>query len=317
MLTARLFPNQFVNIRLTVDTLKNAIIVPTSAILKGPDGLFVYRVEKGMYLGSAKVTAVKIGPAAGENTAITSGLEAGDVVVTDGSDRLKDGARVVLPGDCLPAGAAMGGGGRGARGGAGASAKSGSGGVFGLFGKKPAADPAAALRCKPGQKPHSILDGAGSDAFSLNFGPKAAPGTAPPAAAASVSTTQTTTTTTSKTKVGQPSASSAAEPPAALPAAPAADASRPSSGGRGGGVQAMVSALNLDAAQQAQAKTIFDEARQQASSSGDPRAAFQGAFAKLEAILRPDQKATFAALRAQAAARRAQREASGGGQTDQ
>lgn len=76
----------------------------------------------------------------------------------------------------------------------------------------------------------------------------------------------------------------------------------------------MITALNLDAGQQAQAKAIFAAAGQQAQASGDMRAAFKDAFAKLEAILRPDQKAKFEQMRAEAAARRA---AAGGGQSDQ
>ena len=81
-------------------------------------------------------------------------------------------------------------------------------------------------------------------------------------------------------------------------------------------MQAMLEALNLDPAQQERAKTIFAAAGQQAQSTGDFRAAFQGAFAQLDAILRPDQKAKLAQIRAEEAARRAQRDA-GGGQSDQ
>jgi hypothetical protein len=73
----------------------------------------------------------------------------------------------------------------------------------------------------------------------------------------------------------------------------------------------MIAALNLDPAQQQQAQAIFAAAGQQAQSTGDFRAAMQGAFAKLEAILRPDQKAKFEQMRAEAAARRA-RESAGG-----
>ena len=57
-----LFPNQFVNIRLTVDTLHNVIIVPTSAVLKGPQGMFAYVVQQDR---TVAVTPVKVGPAAG------------------------------------------------------------------------------------------------------------------------------------------------------------------------------------------------------------------------------------------------------------
>jgi multidrug efflux system membrane fusion protein len=308
-----LFPNQFVNIRLTVDTLHNVIIVPTSAVLKGPQGMFAYVVQQDR---TVAVTPVKVGPAAGENTAILSGLQTGDVVVTDGSDRLKDGARVILPGDCIPA---RGAGGKGAT-------KTG-GGFFGLF-KKPAADPMAALRCKPGQQPSSLLSGGAASAFNLNFGAaKPAPGTG------AATTTTSTTTTTREATSSHPTPVSPAEPtpqlpPQAAPAPPPPQAGSQGPGGEGHGgeghghggagrLQAMMAALNLDAGQQQQAQAIFSAAGQQAQSTGDFRAAMQGAFAKLDAILRPDQKAKLQQLRAEAAARRAQREAAGGGSPDQ
>jgi multidrug efflux system membrane fusion protein len=299
-----LFPNQFVNIRLTVDTLHNVVIVPTSAILKGPNGMFVYTVEQTR---AVTVTPVTVGPAAGENSAILSGLQAGDVVVTDGSDRLKDGARVMLPGDCIPAG---GRGGRGGAAGAGSVAKpKTTGGFFGLF-AKPAADPMAAMRCKPGQHPSSLLSGAGGNPFALSFGH----GAAPAAKGAPISGTTTTTTTSRTVSTTEPGA----PPPSPLTAAPAATAPSPPApsggGGRGNRMQAMIEALNLDGAQQQKAQAIFAAAGQQAQSTGDMRAAFQGAFAQLDAILRPDQKAKLAQMRAEAAARRA---AAGGGQSDQ
>ena len=108
-----LFPNQFVNVRLLVDSLKGTVIVPTAAILKGAQGLFVYVVGDD---ATVEVRPVKTGPAAGENTAIISGLDPDEVVVTDGSDRLRDGQRVILPGACMGAGG-MGGGRRSGGGG--------------------------------------------------------------------------------------------------------------------------------------------------------------------------------------------------------
>jgi multidrug efflux system membrane fusion protein len=311
-----LFPNQFVNIRLTVDTLHNVVIVPTSAILKGPNGMFVYTVEPSR---TVTVTNVKVGPAAGENSAILSGLEAGDVVVTDGSDRLKEGARVMLPGDCIPAGGRGGhGGGYAGAGGAGAKPKT-TGGFFGLF-AKPAPDPMAAMRCKPGQHPSSLLSGGGGgNPFALSFGGKgaAAPAAAPGAAPAGSTTTMSRTVTHTTTETA-PASAAAPSAPAAQPAGPPA-ADNGGGGGHGGHggagrMQAMIQALNLDPAQQEKAKAIFAAAGQQAQSTGDFRAAFQGAFAQLDAILRPDQKAKLAQMRAEAAARRA---AAGGGQSDQ
>jgi Spy/CpxP family protein refolding chaperone len=79
-------------------------------------------------------------------------------------------------------------------------------------------------------------------------------------------------------------------------------------------MRAMLAGLNLDAQQQEKAKAIFAAAREEAESSGDMRGAFQNAFAKLDAILRPDQKAKLAQMRAEMAARRA---SGGGGPSDQ
>ena len=257
-----LFPNQFVNIRLTVDTLHNVVIVPTSSVLKGPQGMFVYAVQQDR---TVAVTNVKTGPAAGENTAILSGLDAGEVVVTDGSDRLKDGARVLLPGDCLPAGGRHGG--AGGSSGQGGAKKAEQGGFFGLF-KKPAPDPSAAFRCKPGQKPSSLLSGGGASAFALNFGP--AKGATPAATAAATTSTTTSKTVSTTTVSGAAPATAEQAKPAAPapqsapspPAQPQGDAGGGEGGGHGHGggaarLQMMMQQLNLDANQQQQAQAIF------------------------------------------------------------
>jgi multidrug efflux system membrane fusion protein len=89
-----LFPNQFVNIQLLVDTLRDQTVVPTSAIQRGAPGTFVYLVGAD---STVSVRPVKLGVAQGERQAITSGLQPGDTVVTDGVDHLRDGAKVVLP----------------------------------------------------------------------------------------------------------------------------------------------------------------------------------------------------------------------------
>ncbi|MDR3514163.1 MAG: MdtA/MuxA family multidrug efflux RND transporter periplasmic adaptor subunit, partial [Caulobacteraceae bacterium] len=93
---AVLFPSQFVNVTLLVDTLKNVVTVPAVAIRHGPQGDFVYVVQPD---STVKVTLVKVGPAQGETASIASGLAVGDQVVTDGGDRLSDGSHVVLPQD--------------------------------------------------------------------------------------------------------------------------------------------------------------------------------------------------------------------------
>ena len=118
-----LFPNQFVNLRLIVSTVHNAVVVPNAALQTGAPGSFVYLVqppgtagtaaddtkggdtragEGGRHAGppadTVSVRAVKLGVADSEKTQVVSGLSVGDTVVVDGSDRLRDGAKVVLPG---------------------------------------------------------------------------------------------------------------------------------------------------------------------------------------------------------------------------
>jgi multidrug efflux system membrane fusion protein len=87
-----LFPNQFVNIQLLVDTLQGATIVPTSAIQRGAPGTFVYLVNAD---STVTVKPVTLGPANAERIAIQSGLTPGDRVVIEGADKLRNGARVV------------------------------------------------------------------------------------------------------------------------------------------------------------------------------------------------------------------------------
>ncbi|WP_238325751.1 MdtA/MuxA family multidrug efflux RND transporter periplasmic adaptor subunit, partial [Paraburkholderia sprentiae] len=89
-----LFPNQFVNTRLLVDTIRNAVIVPTSAVLNGSMGTFVYVVKPD---NTVTVRQVKVGPVDGERTSIQSGLAVGERVVIDGSDRLREGAKITIP----------------------------------------------------------------------------------------------------------------------------------------------------------------------------------------------------------------------------
>jgi multidrug efflux system membrane fusion protein len=86
-----LFPNEFVNITLLVDTLHGAILVPTPAAQSGAPGDYVYLVKPGNTVSVHKVT---LGPNDGKHTVVLSGLAAGDTVVTDGMDRLSDGAKI-------------------------------------------------------------------------------------------------------------------------------------------------------------------------------------------------------------------------------
>jgi multidrug efflux system membrane fusion protein len=88
-----LFPNQFINIKLLVDTMSGATLAPNPAIQIGASGSFVYVVNADSTVAVRKVTT---GPADAKNTVILSGLTAGETVVVDGVDRLRDGAKVVV-----------------------------------------------------------------------------------------------------------------------------------------------------------------------------------------------------------------------------
>jgi membrane fusion protein, multidrug efflux system len=88
-----LFPNQFVNVQLLVDTLRDTDIVPSAAIQHGAPGAFVYVVKPDQ---TAAVQKVKLGPGDGQHIAVLDGLQTGDKVVVDGSDRLREGAKVTL-----------------------------------------------------------------------------------------------------------------------------------------------------------------------------------------------------------------------------
>ncbi|PLZ02621.1 efflux transporter periplasmic adaptor subunit, partial [Burkholderia sp. WAC0059] len=98
-----LFPNEFVNVKLLVDTLHNAVLVPTPAVLTGAPGDYVYLVNAD---DTVSVHKVVLGPSDGRHTVITSGLAVGDRVVTDGTDRLSDGAHIRAAGARPASGAA-------------------------------------------------------------------------------------------------------------------------------------------------------------------------------------------------------------------
>ena len=86
-----LFPNQFVNVRMKLDTLRGAVIVPSPAVQRGAQGMFVYVVRPD---NTVMPRNVKLGPLDGQRQAIADGLAAGEMVVTDGTDRLRPGAQV-------------------------------------------------------------------------------------------------------------------------------------------------------------------------------------------------------------------------------
>ena len=89
--TNALYPNQFVNARLLVQTLKSALLIPAVAIQRGPQGTFVYVVNADE---TVDVRPVTIGVTAGNQAAITGGLSQGDQVVVDGTDKLRAGSKV-------------------------------------------------------------------------------------------------------------------------------------------------------------------------------------------------------------------------------
>jgi membrane fusion protein, multidrug efflux system len=88
---SQLWPNQFVNANLLLETRKNSTTVPTAAILRGPQGTFVYAMSADKTVEDRTVT---VSLTQGNTTVVTSGLNPGDVVVTDGQDKLQRGSRV-------------------------------------------------------------------------------------------------------------------------------------------------------------------------------------------------------------------------------
>jgi len=87
-----LFPNQFVNVHMLVDTKRNVVIVPSAAIQRGPQGTYVYVVSKG---DTVNIRMVTVAQTTGNNVGVSSGLNAGDVVVIDGQDKLQNDSKVV------------------------------------------------------------------------------------------------------------------------------------------------------------------------------------------------------------------------------
>jgi len=86
-----LFPNQFVNCRLLLDTRHAVVLVPAAAIQRGPQGTYVYVVGADK---AAKLQSVTVGPAEGNDISIEKGLSGGEMVVVDGQDKLQDGTKV-------------------------------------------------------------------------------------------------------------------------------------------------------------------------------------------------------------------------------
>jgi len=338
-----LFPNQFINIRLLVDSLHNAMIAPTSAILRGSQGLFVWVVDPTTK--TVEQRPVKTGPAVGDNTAITSGLDVGEIVVTDGSDRLRDSQRVYLSGDCMTpqqiarmqtmmarggAGGGTGGGGRGqggAQGGAmGAAPAEQPKTLFNLFGllspkAKPQNNMFASMACKPGQVPISATSGPSGGAFNGGGAAEGGAGATPTPGAGGPAGADTGGRHHGMSGQGGDGQGAPAGGAAASAGQPNQSGQGSSQGGgQGGGMsarlQAMFAPLGLDPAQQAKITAITEADRPKimaAYQSGDMaagKAAREAMDKQIDAVLRPDQKVKMDALRKEMAARRA---AAGGG----
>jgi multidrug efflux system membrane fusion protein len=111
-----LYPNQFVNVRLLIDVLKNAVVVPASTIQRGSQGTFLYVVKENQ---TAELRQVTIKTTEGNDVALASGVEAGEMVVLEGMDKIQDGARVDVqtPGQNSDVSGNRRGDGRGGRGG--------------------------------------------------------------------------------------------------------------------------------------------------------------------------------------------------------
>jgi multidrug efflux system membrane fusion protein len=86
-----LFPNQFVNVHMLVDTKRGLVIIPAAAIQRGPQGTYVYVVSGG---DTVNIRTVTIAQTTGNNIGISSGINPGDVIVIDGQDKLQEASKV-------------------------------------------------------------------------------------------------------------------------------------------------------------------------------------------------------------------------------
>ena len=152
-----LFPQQFVNVRLLIDTLTGVSLAPNPAVQIGPSGSFVYLVNAD---GTVSKRDVVAGPSDGKLTTITSGLAAGDKVVIDGVDRLRDGAKVTVAGE--PAS------------GPGGSARHAQGAGSGDAGQRDGKSAGGAAACAAGLSPEAkaIYDAAAPE-FASSTDPRA------------------------------------------------------------------------------------------------------------------------------------------------
>lgn len=120
----KLFPNQFVNVRLRVRTIQDAVVVPAAAVQFGSRGTYVYLVGEG---NKATVRDVEVGPSEGDFQSITKGLKGGEKVILEGIDRLREGREVILVDPAQPAPAGEGAAKKGGTGGTGGEGKKSGG----------------------------------------------------------------------------------------------------------------------------------------------------------------------------------------------
>ncbi|MEO0316906.1 MAG: hypothetical protein RL404_583 [Pseudomonadota bacterium] len=155
---AALFPNQFVNARVNLRSIDNAVAVPVSAIRRGAGTEFVYVLDTASK--TVAVRNVKTGLSAADKVQVLSGLEAGEQVITEGADRLSDGAKVRLPGEGR--GEGKGGAGQGGDG-KGLERKRGSGasGGAGQQGGRPADAAPQDAQKADGERTHRRRDKSG------------------------------------------------------------------------------------------------------------------------------------------------------------
>ncbi len=171
-----LFPSQFVNVRVQLRTIENAVVVPVSALRNGAAGDFVWLLKPDRSVTQRTVTR---GQATVDKIQIATGLQVGERVITEGADRLREGSRVTLPGDA-PGGrrrdAASAPRGDG-------SASRGEGSAPAATGPAPAAPAAAGAEPAARQERRARPEGAPPAAAGSTAAPPAAPAAAGPASA--------------------------------------------------------------------------------------------------------------------------------------
>jgi multidrug efflux system membrane fusion protein len=156
-----LFPNQFVNVRMGIETRENVVLVPSAAVQRGAPGTFVFLVNSDH---SVTVRPVVVGAVQGENTQVQSGIATGDMVVVDGADRLREGAKVELVDPNAPAQPQGGGRRSGAGGAGGRSAGTGaSGGNSGATNAAGAGTSGAGNSASPANTPAGPGNAAGAN----------------------------------------------------------------------------------------------------------------------------------------------------------